>query len=108
MFAQPLFDFQEQFALMGMGEFAEKCAELNTLQAIIQAGISNLQTCPIVRNVVDQQITHTSSLCSFLPTGDKWFILLALTSQETGKMARLALEDETQSLPFLFVMLRAA
>jgi hypothetical protein len=54
MLAQSLLDFQQQLALMGTGKFAQESAKLDALQAIIQAGIGDLQARAIVRDIVDQ------------------------------------------------------
>ena len=58
LFAQNLGDLYKKLFLQVTRDVTGKGAILNTIQAIIQAGVSNLQPLTVIRNVVNEQAVH--------------------------------------------------
>src|SRR5260370_16669764 len=98
--ANPSFDLQEQFFLMGPTEFSHECAVLNTLQTVIQTSISNFGTYAIMGNIVDEQTTHGSS-----PSCHRWLVSFSFTPHKYGPGTFLALNTVPEHLPPLFLAL---
>src|SRR5581483_8524653 len=50
--------FEQEFSLMDFAQFTGKGAILDALKAVIQAGIGNLRSYAIMRNIINEQTAH--------------------------------------------------
>src|SRR6266496_460401 len=54
-------DLEHQFLLQRAREVSPESAVLDSLQTVVQAQISNFAACPVIGDVIDEQITHLTT-----------------------------------------------
>ena len=61
MISEAALNFEHEFPLMDLAEFADKGAILYPFKTIVKTGISHLCACSVVRDIVDKQIAHPAT-----------------------------------------------